>query len=122
MAKPFVASPLFMLACAAFLASAPTSVSATAGHHRAKAAAGKAAAQDKISAWLKQCNNEELQCENRLLKVQFAKTACIPPDDTDSYILTPKVRAWFAAHPVHGSDGIDSGINTALTDLYPCPK
>lgn len=114
MAKSLIAFPLLALASAAFLATAPASLSAAA-HHPAKAAAA-----DKVSAWLKQCDTNELVCENRLLKVTFAKTACIPADDMDSYVLTPKVRAWFAAHPAHGSDRIDSGINTALTELYPC--
>ena len=83
--------------------------------------AHKASAPEKVSAWLKQCDTDELQCENRLLKVQF-KTDCIPEDDVDSYVLTPKVRAWFKANPAHNSDGIDNGIKAALTDLYPCPK
>jgi hypothetical protein len=124
MAKSFAALPLLALASAALLSAAPTSLSAAApAHHPArKAAAHKAAAPDKVSAWLKQCDTEELLCENRLLKVPFAKTACIAPDDADSYVLTPKVRAWFAAHPGHDKDRIDSGINTALIDLYPCPK
>jgi hypothetical protein len=81
----------------------------------------KAGATDKVSAWLKQCDTDELQCENRLLKVQF-KTDCIPEDDVDSYVLTPKVRDWFKAHPAHNSDAIDNGIKAALADLYPCPK
>ncbi len=117
----FVAA-LSLLASVAFLTTAPASLSAAAVRHPAKAAAHKAGAPDKISSWLKQCGSDELQCENRLLKVTFAKTACIPADDTDSYVLTPKVRVWFAAHPAHNKDRIDSGINAALTDLYPCPK
>ena len=118
MAKSFVASPLSALAAAVLLAASSASLSAAARHPARKAAAG----QNKVSVWLKQCDTEELACENRLLKVTFAKTACIPGDDADSYVLTPKVRAWFAAHPAHNKDGIDNGINAALTNLYPCPK
>lgn len=120
MAKSIVAFPLFALASAAFLATSPAGLSAATNHPAPKAAARKAGAPDKVSAWLKQCDANELACENRLLKVTFAKTACIPADDTDSYVLTPKVRAWFAAHPAHNKDRIESGINAALTDLYPC--
>jgi len=114
----FVMEKLLMrFGLVAALATATAGFAAVTQH-----ATHRAPARGKISDWLKQCDgDQELQCENRLLKVSF-KGLCIPADDTDSYILTPKVRSWLQAHPAHNSDSIDASITAALKDIYPCSK
>lgn len=84
-------------------------------------AAHAAKPRQDIASWLKQCDTDELACENRMLKVSYDKVGCFPSgDDADSYTLTPKVRAWFASHPEHTKDPINKGIIAAVKDLYPC--
>jgi hypothetical protein len=106
------------LAPAPAMLGAASGLSAAAAHH--PAAVHHAAASSTVSAWLKLCDKDELQCENRLLKAPMPNLKCIPEDDVDSYVLTPKVRAWFAANPKHNSDSINAGIDAALADIYPC--
>jgi len=99
---------------------AASSAGLSATTHRATRKAG---AQDSVAAWLKQCNTEELECENRLLKAPVltsSKESCMTADETDSYNLTPKVREWLQAHPEHNKDTINGGIAAAVTALYPC--
>jgi hypothetical protein len=100
------------------LAVSSAGFSATTHH-----AASKAGAPDTVAAWLKQCDTEELQCENRLLKAPVltsAKDSFMTADETDYYNLTPKVRDWLQAHPERNKNTINSGIAAAVTALYPC--
>lgn len=115
MSKPIILCSA--LAAGSAMLVAVSSLSA-AVHH--PAAVHHAAANDTVSAWLKLCDTDELECENRLLKAPFHNLKCIPEDDVDSYVLTPKIRTWFAANPKHNSDPINAGINAALADMYPC--
>lgn len=122
MTRLFVDFPLVALSSAALLAASPA-ISAGTHHPARKATAHKAASQDKVSAWLKQCDTEELACENRLLRapvLSSPKTKCMTGDEADSYNLTPKVRAWFQTNPEHNKDKIDAGIAAAVTAIYPC--
>ena len=102
---------------------------ATPAHH---AAAHKAAPANDVTAWLAKCQASESECAIGIseARVSFHVTQalfhdpdyCVPASDDDSHVLAPKVMAWFKGHPSHGSDPVYTGINAALSAMYPCKQ
>lgn len=94
--------------------------SAVAAPHQLKS---KPAARSTVAAWLKLCDDDELQCENAMLKLPYEKVGCFPSgSDVDSYTLTPKVRQWLKDHPKFDKAPFKTGLFAAVKDLYPCKK
>jgi|688.fasta_scaffold436707_1 hypothetical protein len=81
----------------------------------------KAAARATVASWLKLCDDDELQCENAMLKLSYEKVGCFPSgSEADSYTLTPKVRQWLKDHPKYSKAPFKTGLFAAVKDLYPC--
>lgn len=112
------------IACAALIGVTATGAWA-AGHrvsHSAKA--------DDVAGYLSLCKTDADGCATRVVEAQAAFRItqsffhdpgyCIPASDDHGNILAPKVVVWLTSHPAHTKDPIYTGINAALTDLYPC--
>lgn len=120
--------PIRLLACAAAIVLAIPVGSAAAPRHRP--APHKAAPTNDVAAWLVKCQTSESECAIGVSEAResFHVTQamfhdpdyCVPAADDDSHVLAPKVTAWLKDHPDHHADPVYTGINVALTAMYPC--
>lgn len=106
---------------------AATPAATAPAHH---VAAHKAAPKNDVTAWLAKCQTSESECDISVSEARdsFHVTQamfhdpdyCVSASDDASHALAPKVMAWLKDHPTHMSDPVYTGINAALSAMYPC--
>lgn len=92
------------------------------------AAFAASGAPTQIGAFLSYCKTNGQGCIDKVAEIEFAALvtqpidhkACLTKGSDDAKALTSKVVQWLTAHPETNSETTDTGIEIALSKLYPC--
>jgi|SRR5690242_3214172 hypothetical protein len=84
----------------------------------------------QIGAFVLYCKTNSKGCADKISGISFAMLVtspidhkwCPTKDADDVDVLAPKVLQWLAAHREVNNMKTDDGIQSALSQLYPCKR